>query len=613
MLVKKLGLLLLSSSFLVACGGSDSDDTTLPDVLPPVTDPTVPAEYNHQIQGVVAYQGAIAGANVCVDLDMNQLCGAEEPTSSTDNDGFYQIDWVSTTETPSFYLLASWTDTSNSNPAQPKLLSSAFKAEKLKQTASTSSTTASSSKVTAVISNGDAQLISMSGHGGAINALTHLEFQRYEQMLAQGLSADEIQALRIQLSIILDALYAPLTAQAYQVTAERSASDEFLDTYFSHQHITALIGDRLMATLAIDEVMAASKASITYLALQSNVTISDYLANDPIDVRFLVNDTLIAQGFIVTPFDDKIMSDTDWQVLQTSLLSDNIHPHGFTLAPTHLNNFYSLEFGDSEQTLSGFISNSLLTGSVIDTGNAQTVATACWNEQLEKWINPERDDQGYAPVVAQYTNNTVNTHYQGTAVAINIQIEKHLTNTETWGAILNAQPQQFKLSELQWPEYIYRYYIEQATDVICRTESNTNVWDMPEHNSAERLTTADIARLFWDDFYPQNVVIDEDNQQLSVEYTSGETSSFEWALSTSPTGQPLLSIVEINLPVDLQGSAIFGEYLIEDTKLIEVELHQSSSFDDMNDYLLITYDGDTDNFSQRFLAHISSLLTTSQP
>ncbi len=69
MLVKKLGLLLLSSSFLVACGGSDSDDTTLPDVLPPVTDPTVPAEYNHQIQGVVAYQGAIAGANVCVDLD----------------------------------------------------------------------------------------------------------------------------------------------------------------------------------------------------------------------------------------------------------------------------------------------------------------------------------------------------------------------------------------------------------------------------------------------------------------------------------------------------------------------------------------------------------------
>ncbi|WP_076410063.1 hypothetical protein [Shewanella sp. UCD-KL12] len=512
MLVKKLGLLLLSSSFLVACGGSDSDDTTLPDVPPPVTETPDTTEYNHQVQGIVAYQGAVAGADVCVDLDMNQLCGAEEPTSSTDNDGFYQIDWVSTTETPHFYLLANWTDTSNSNPAQPQLLSSAFKAEKLKHTVSTSSTSstaASSSKVTAVISNGDAQLIAMSEHGGAINALTHLEFQRYEQMLTQELSADEIQALRLQLSIILDALYAPLTGEAYQVTADRSASAEFLDTYFSHQHIAALIGDRLMATLAIDEVMAASKASIAYLALHRDVTISDYLANDPIDVRFLVNDTLIAQGYIVTPFDDKIMADGDWQVLQTSLLSDDTHPHKFSLAPAHYLNFYSLEFGDSERTLSGFISNNQLTGSVIDTGNAQEVATACWNEQLEKWINPERDDQGYTPVVAQYTNNTVNTHYLGTSVAINIQIEKHLTNTETWGAILNAQPEQLKLSELQWPEYIYRYHIEQADDVICRAESNANAWDMPTHNSAEMLTTADIARLFWDDFYPQDVVIDE--------------------------------------------------------------------------------------------------------
>ncbi|WP_256717743.1 hypothetical protein [Shewanella sp. UCD-KL12] len=84
-------------------------------------------------------------------------------------------------------------------------------------------------------------------------------------------------------------------------------------------------------------------------------------------------------------------------------------------------------------------------------------------------------------------------------------------------------------------------------------------------------------------------------------------------MSTSPTDQPVLSIVEINLPLDLQGSAIFGEYLIEDTQLIEVELHKSSSFDDMNDYLLITYDGETDNFSQRFLAHLSALLPTSQP
>lgn len=618
MFVKKLGLLLLSTSLLAACGGSDSDETPLPVVPPPVTETPDPTEYNLQVQGVVAYQGAVAGADVCADLNMDQLCGADEPFSTTNNDGHYQIDWVSETQAPAYYLIANWIDAdanNSSNPAPSQLLSSTFKSEKLKPTSvvTSASTAIQGQSASTVISNGDGQLIAMSAHNGAINALTHLEFQRYAQMLAQALSADEIQALRLQLSTILNALYAPLTGQAYQVTADMSATDEFVNTYLSHQHITDLIGDRLLATLAIDEVLAASKASIDYLALQNDMAISEYLASDPIDVRFIVNDTLIAQGYIVTPFDNKIMADSDWDIIQNNLINDDLEPHKFSLAPTHLKSFYSLAFGDPNQNFFGFISNNTLTGSLVNTDNTSDVAMVCWNSQLEIWINPERDDQGYEPIQPSYENNTINTHYLGTTTAINVQIEKHQSSGETWETIVNTLPEQLQLTNLQWPEFIYRYHIVQTEDVICRTEITEKTWDMPQHNSIEQLTTADIAMLFWADFYPNDVIIDEAMNQLSIEYTAGVISTFEWEIDTTPQGLPLLRTIEMNLPIERVDGAVFGEYLVEDTKIIEVEIHQANSFDDINDYLLISYDGEDNNFSQRFLAHLSSLLPISQP
>jgi len=606
MFVKKLGLLLLSSSLLVACGGSDSVDITLPDVTPPVTGTPDPIDYNHQVTGIVAYQGAIAGADVCIDINMNTRCDTDEPASTTDNDGLYQIDWVNTTETPTYYLIANWIETNNSLPSQPQLLSSTFKASERKLFSNLNDSHS-------VDDNDNAQLISLSDHGGAINALTHLEFQRYEQMLAQGLSTDAIQALRQQLKIILDALYSPLNAQAYQVTADISDSEAFVSTYSSHLHIAGLIGDRLTATLAIDEVLSASKDAIEYLVLKSGISFSEYLASDPIDVRFLVSDTLIAQGYIATLFDEKLMSAADWQTVQTNMLNDEVKPNKFYLAPAHHKSSYSLKYGNPQQMLFGDISDGALTGAMIDTSNMQLTAMACWNEQLEKWINPDRSDQGYAPIAAEYVNNTVNTHYEGTQVAMNLKIEKHQTNSATWLAILNSLPSQFKLNELQWPNFVYRYHIEQTADVMCRTATNFNTWDMPQHYSPQMLTTADIARLFWTNFYPNNVIIDEDNHQFSVHYAAGETRTFEWALTTSPTGSAMIRMVEINLPVGNIGSPLPTEYLIEGAHIIEVEIHRASSFDDMNDYLFISYDGEEDNFSQRFFEHLMALGANTQP
>ena len=56
----KLLSLLIATSLLTACSGSDDkDDTT------PIPEPTPPTEYAHNVTGQVSYIGTIAGANVC--------------------------------------------------------------------------------------------------------------------------------------------------------------------------------------------------------------------------------------------------------------------------------------------------------------------------------------------------------------------------------------------------------------------------------------------------------------------------------------------------------------------------------------------------------------------
>ena len=174
MFVKKLGLVLLSSSLLIACGGSDSEDVTppvepQPEVTPPVTGTPDPTEYNHQVQGVLAFEGAIGGADICVDLNKNTLCDTDEPTSTTDNDGRYQIDWNSEVETPNYYLVANWIDTTRSNVSQPKMLSRSFKTNKL----NLAKVDGKHSNRTDIFNDGNAKLVALSDHQGAINALTH--------------------------------------------------------------------------------------------------------------------------------------------------------------------------------------------------------------------------------------------------------------------------------------------------------------------------------------------------------------------------------------------------------------------------------------------------------
>ncbi|MBW8183151.1 hypothetical protein [Shewanella nanhaiensis] len=603
----KIELFLISSLLLSGCGGSDSPaEEVEPPVVPPAPTPT---EFEHKIEGTIAYLGAVAGADICVDLDMNKRCDEADPQSSSETDGSYQIDWSSSTENPAYYLIANWTDTQTSTLAAPTPLSSQFKANALNLSSSkTDADAAQRQTLNAVINNGIGQLFSLQDHSGAINALTHIEFQRYEMMLEQALSSSDILLKKQELALILNSLYPHSGSNVYQVSTEQSEAAGFVDTQRLHSHLTALIDDNLTAILGIDELFSSSKAALITLAEESGLSLEEYLNSDPIDVRFLVNNTLIAQGYIDTPFDEKIMSEVDWQVLQTNIMNDNLTPNKFTLAPVHLNSFFSLDYGNPDLTLLGSINNNQIYGSIADSSSVQETPLECWNGPLEKWINADRDDQGYQPIALEFNNNTLTTHYDGTDVPIHFSIEKYHRDSEQWQAIISATPEEFKLDQLIWPEYIYRYHIEQTQDVMCRVETDFLTWDMPLHNDPQLLTTADIARLFWPAFYPDEVAIDEENQRLSVELTLGTISTFEWSLQTSPNDLSLIHVLEVDVPQELDANILPDDYLIEGDKIIEVDINKANSFDDMNDYLLLTYDGEEESFSQRIYAHIISLL-----
>lgn len=604
----KIELLLLSSLLLSGCGGSDSPaEEVEPPVVPPPA-PT-PTEFEHKIEGTIAYLGAVAGADICVDLDMNKRCDETDPQSSSETDGSYQIDWNSNTENPQYYLIANWTDTQTSTLATPAPLASQFKANALNlSNSNTDDNNTQHQRLNAVIGNGIGQLFSLQDHSGAINALTHIEFQRYEMMLEQALSSSDILLKKQELALILDSLYPHSSSNVYQVSAEQSEAIEFVDTQRLHSHLTALIDDNLTAILGIDKLFSSSKAGLIALSEGSGLSLEDYLNSDPIDVRFLVNNTLIAQGYIDTPFDEKIMSEVDWQVLQTNIMNDDLTPNKFTLAPVHLNSFFSLDYGNPDLILLGFINDNQINASISDSSGVQETPLECWNSQLEKWINGDRNDQGYQPIALAFNNNTLTTHYDGTAVPIHFSIEKHHRDSEQWQAIISATPAELKLDQLVWPEYIYRYHIEQTQDVMCRVETDFLTWDMPIHNDPEQLTTADIARLFWPAFYPDEVVIDEENQRLSVELTLGNLNTFEWSLQTSPNDLSVIHILEVDVPQELDAIILPDDYLIEGDKIIEIEINPANSFDDMNDYLLLTYDGEEESFTQRIYAHIISLL-----
>ncbi|MFV7784034.1 hypothetical protein ACNPKB_03420 [Shewanella marisflavi] len=598
-----LSTLLLGTCLLSACGGSNKDsDTPTDGGTPP------PTSFDHQVIGTVVYQGAVAGAEVCVDLNQNASCDNDEPSTVADAEGKYQIDWESDVEMPVYELVASWQQAAEAS-SKPALLKAAFRTDLLN--ANTSSEQGESDSTQTIISTeGEGKLIALQEHGGALNPMTHLEYQRVARMRAAGTTSLDIATQRTLLAAMLLTIY-EREGNPYKLSAEQSLAPEFVDTYQLHRHLEALIVEQLSDVLAVDDIMSMTRDQLRALVEASGTSTQEYLASDPMAVRFLVSNALIAQGYIETPIDEKIMSDADWQVINNHFFEDDQLHSNFTLAPSTLQSLFTLTYGTPDLTFVGSIVEGKVNGRVFDDREGTDTAEECWNGELKQWVI--EGDKDYQPPEIKYKDNTLHTVYSGTSVPITIEFTKYSGTGEEWQAILSTTPPALKLAELNWPSQVYRYRGKQAADVMCRVRGEFATWPMPSHQDPELLTTADVARLFWPAFYPDDVVIDEENQTIKLNIT-GEVTTYQWSLSTSPSDEPVLRVKQIDLPAAYAEFVSVDNYLIQEDTLIEVSVYEATdSSGKLGNYLSLSFDGNEDNFNQRFHQHLEAVVKGQQP
>lgn len=396
---------LLSAMLLSACGNSDSDDNQ-----PPVTT-------DISVQGQVSYLGAVQGADVCADLNRNLSCDADEPTTTTDNDGKYQLDWRSDDPTPDYYLLASWLPQASDNtPAKQQHNKQSVAA----QTAD----------------DGSLVLYALNQHTGAINLVTHLEFSRLQQMLQAGIGDAQRDNLLQELRQLYSQLFAPESENPYQLAAEVTAAPAFAEAFWLLQHIHALTEaqiEKLLgegnheAILAAEQTLAMTLNELRQLIAASGQTAETFLATDPQEVRNKVNNAMVALGYL-EPLDDKTMNDNDWVIVLNGLMEDDEQAHLLDLGLTGGSEVFTLQYGDPSKFLTGSVNQGKVLAQDVTLGDE--VANECWNTQMERWINADRKDQGYSPSAPVIEGNQLHTFYDGTQVPITMQVDKYQAGAE---------------------------------------------------------------------------------------------------------------------------------------------------------------------------------------
>ncbi|WP_412514618.1 hypothetical protein [Shewanella indica] len=566
---------LLSATLLSACGNSDSDDNQ-----PPVTK-------DISVLGQVSYLGAVAGADVCADLNRNLSCDADEPTTTTDSDGKYQLDWRSDEPTPDYYLLASWIAQTSDNPPA-------------KQQHNKQSVTARTAD------DGSLMLFALNQHTGAINLVTHLEFSRFQQMLQAGISDAKRDSLLKELRQLYSLLFATEGKTPYQIPAEVTAAPTFAEAFWLLQHIHALTAaqiEKLLgegnheAILAAEQTLAMTLNELRHLIAASGQTAATFLATDPQEVRNKVNNAMVVLGYL-EPQDDKTMNDNDWVIVLNGLMEDDEQAHLLDLGLSGAPEFFSLQYGDPSKFLIGSVNQGKVLAQDIPLGDE--VASECWNTQMERWINAERKDQGYRPSAPVIEGNQLHTFYDGTQVPITMRVDKYQTGDEDWQSLLAGTPAVLQLAKLEWPGQVYRIWTAQQADVMCRNEEFVS-WEMPVAN-AEALDSRALITLFWPIATEDEITLDGE-QRFTLNFGDAP-ESYEWQLIQSPSGAPLLQITELLDNPELADKVLPSEYLIQGGQLIEVDIYRAFDFDAGRQQLRLTYE---QSFSEPLYQHLKQL------
>ncbi|MGI2226068.1 hypothetical protein [Shewanella frigidimarina] len=599
---KSILAILISGALLVGCGSSD-DDSSTEITQPDSGTPTTPvSEYNHQVTGLAVYQGALSGATVCADLNQNLVCDSDEPFTITDVDGNYQIDWKSEVETPDYYLVANWeAQTPSSNTPAEKLQLSTKRSATLPATDLISNTTIN-------------QITALAEHNGALNRLTTINLNRHQDFINSNKSASETTVLLAELNTLLSKIYKRDIDTLYQVSAANSLDNDFLITDALYRYLEQVLAGQIPALLALENVLGLSISDLKILLDDSEMTIEDFIASDPLAARIIISNAVIALGYTESPIDYRIMDVSDWDIVLDSLIQERGFKNTFTLSS--LINISSFRLQNKFQTrqLFGSVMNDLVLGREFGINLSPGKPLFCWNTELKDWVNPDIGYIGYEATPSFITDNKYTTHYGGTTVPIIFEVQKYLQTDDEWGAVLASTPSALQLDKVSWPETVYRIRMAQTDNVICREIYYEELYNFSEFHDVAEISTQDIIDSLID--YNEDDILTYSDTEQTITITDdmgNDVVAYHWQLLTSPSDQPMIELTSLYTSENAPGVVNDDYYLLEDSiggKIaVSIQLHKATSLDSIAMPLIITYDENTYEFTDTLYQHLTDLIT----
>ncbi|ABI70461.1 hypothetical protein [Shewanella frigidimarina] len=601
---KSILAILISGALLVGCGSSDDDsntEITQPDsgTPPPITTPPVASEYTHRVTGLAVYQGALSGATVCADLNQNLACDSDEPFTITDIDGNYQIDWKSEVETPDYYLVANWQAATATQAIQARSLALKVK-----------NPTTRSAPRSIVSDAGKGTLIASPQYNGAINNLTHIKLSRVIEMKSQSLSNSDISQLSAELDTLLAILYQLDADTLYSISAETSASANFMRIDYAIAYLQQVIATQIPNLIAAEKILAATYAQLWQILIDSGLSIEEFFSDDifTLAANILFSDSAIALGFTELPIDSRILSQNDWDVVLGNIINDSGFANTLSLALLSQFSTFSLDNDETGKTVIGSASIEGI-GYVTEFPkdiDEQEIEIECWNTTHNGWytIAPLPTTEPFIE------GNSYKTVYESTDVNVTINVEKILTPSDSWSSILNIIPDSLKFNTLNWPQTLYSINVSQEADVMCREVNNYEIYDLPDYETADMITVDDIARAQFDSLYPEFIIVDEQQSKITLlDINLQPETTFTVERSISPSNQPLIITTEDAINDKVAEHILPTYYLVADQQLIEVNLNKAFDTKDANNQLMMTYDN-SERFTQILYNHLLSLKTT---
>lgn len=219
-----------------------------------------------EISGTVIFEERLGGVEVCADLRKTLNCNSDDPVTTTNPDGSYELSWESQHPHLDYYLIASWPRDHSAqivNSLAPYMDTTKIGARDI--------------------------------HDGLINPLTTAEISTLHAMQRQGYSESEQQQG-------LDELR-DLYAEIYQLPADEvyfrvTETDDYIDTVAIHNRLSSHTIGMAIEPLAPTQVTLQLKDEILSEVKDSGQSVNRFFIRESSRIEAKVRQTLVELGYL---------------------------------------------------------------------------------------------------------------------------------------------------------------------------------------------------------------------------------------------------------------------------------------------------------------------------